>query len=113
MPQDDTYTAREASGILGISYGAITRMIREGKVSAFKLNNKTWHISRPDVDKLSQMQERAQGSYTTHEAASALGVSYYTVSRLIKRGKVEAFQLRHVWYIARDEVERVKRDRKR
>lgn len=77
-------------------------------MSANALNNCRYRMNANGNNQSSQTPEKERLAYSIQEAADMLGVDYFSVYRLIQRGKLKACRaLRGKFLIARSELLRM------
>ena len=57
-----------------------------------------------------QPPERSTECWSISQLASVLGVSYWTVRRLVRSGQIRAIRISRLWRIPEEEVQRLLRE---
>lgn len=89
MNEEHLYTTREAADYLGISYGALTRHVREtGHLTPDKITGDAYVFSQSTLDEFAR-HYHAELGYTAQEAGEYLGVSYAVMRYYKSQGLIE------------------------
>ncbi len=98
IPSKPVYKVRDLTILLGCSSRWVTRLIRQGRIEAFKPLGGHWRIFRSEVERLQQegvpppprrvpLENRL---YRVREVATMFGCSSRWITELIHQGRIRA-----------------------